>query len=412
MLGSKFARLASQSAAQTLSLRAGVVGVNFVVMLGLAALLGFDTFGQLAAIWGAALVAGTVVSLGGPLVLLRLLTDGQGMRARDILKIALLFPAFLAVVIFGVAENLWPAWPWAAILSAGVLVNTLGCLASVMRALGSVQASMALRDAGPQLSLGLAAVVAGGAGAGVILLTSAAMMLLLACTGGYLVCRQVGISHILSSAPRPYLSVSLWGTSVVGMVVAQIDLVLGGAVISAEQLGLYAVLRRVANLVALPVTVATWISAPSVSAAHAGGNTAGLARASATGSQIALVPGLALFLIGLAALPLIPAGFALVYAVLLLGALGQVVLASGFTVATLCDLPRFAMGARVLMVAGYLLWFRWWGAELTVTANALGYVGAMTLGGAALWWGIRRRLGVDTSAAVLLRAKGGQWKIS
>jgi len=412
MLGSKFARLARQSAAQTLGLRAGIVGVNFAVMLGLAALLGFDTFGRLAALWGAALVAGTIVSLGGPLILLRMLTDGQGMRASDILKIAVFYPALLAFLIYGMAANLWPAWPWAAILSVGVLANALGCLASVMRALGSVQASMALRDAGPQLALGLSGVIMGAAGTEVILISTAAAMGVLALCGVLWVCRHAEASAMLSSAARPFWSVSLWGTSVMGMVVAQIDLVLGGAVISAEQLGVYAVLRRVANLVALPVTVATWASGPSVSAAHAAGNVAGLTRASARGSQIAFVPGLALFVVGVASLPLLPEGLAVVFAVLLLGALGQVILAASFTVATLCGLPHFAMGARVLMVACYLLWFQWWGAELTATTNALGYIGALTLGGIALWWGIRRKLGVDTSAAVMLRAEGRQWKTS
>jgi hypothetical protein len=92
--------------------------------------------------------------------------------------------------------------------------------------------------------------------------------------------------------------------------------------------------------------------------------------------------------------------------------LGQVVFTSSFTVATLCEMPALAMLARLLMVVLYLLWFQWWSAELTVVLNALGYVGALTLGGAVLWWAIRRQLGVDTSAAVLLRAKGGQWKTS
>lgn len=412
MLKSKFARLAHRSAAKTMVLRAAVVGINFAVMLGLAAILGFETFGRLAALWATALVAGTVVSLGGPLILLAALTDGQGLRVGDIVKIAVFFPALLALFMYGIAVALWPAWPWAAILSVGVLANALGCLASVMRALGSAQASMALRDAGPQLALGFAGVIMGDAGAEAILISTAATMGVLALGGVIWVCRHAGARGMISPVARRYISVSLWGTSVMGMVVAQIDLVLGGAVISAEQLGVYAVLRRVANLVALPVTVATWVSGPSVSAAHGAGDMAGLARASARGSQIALVPGLVLFVVGIAGLPLLPEGQAMVFALLLLGALGQIVLAASFTVATLCGLPHFAMSARVLMVACYLLWFQWWGAELTTTTNALGYIGALTLGGIALWWGIRRKLEIDTSAAAVLHAKGGQWKTS
>jgi len=420
MLGKRLLELAKQNTGQTLVLRAGVVGVNFAVMLGLAWLLGFETFGRLAALWGAALVVGTVLSLGGPVILLRMLTDGQGLRVRDICKVSVIYPGLLALTIGLVASSLFPGGPWIAVLGAGFFANALGCLASVMRALGSVQASMVVRDAGPQVALGIAGVLAQGDGADAVLMASAVLMAVIGAAGVLWISRHNRRSAILSTAVRPHRSMSLWAASVLGMVVAQIDLVLGSWVIPAEQLGVYAVLRRLANLVALPVTVATWVSAPAVSAAYGAGDMERLARASARGSRIAMLPGIALFAIGMMVLPVLPfvlpqeagGGSSIVLAILLLGAIGQVVFTSSFTVATLCDMPVLATAARLLMVVLYLLWFRWWGAELTVILNALGYVGALTLGGAVLWWAIKRQLGIDTSAAVLLRGKGGQWKPS
>ncbi|MFO8126192.1 lipopolysaccharide biosynthesis protein [Yoonia sp.] len=419
MLGAKLASLAKQGTAQALGLRVAIVGLNFAVMLGLAALLGFETFGRLAAVWGAALVAGTVVSLGGPVILLRMLTDGQGMRAVDICKIAVLFPCLLALLVWTIGMGIWPDMPWAAILIAGFVTNVLVCLATVMRALGSVQASMALRDAGPQVALGVAGVAGQGAQAEVILLGSAGTMCALSVAGFIWIYRR-RCQLLLSTGGRPYFSMSLWAASVLGMAVAQMDLIVGGAVMSAEQLGVYAVLRRIANLVALPVTVATWVSSPDISAAHGAGDRIALARASAYGSQIAMLPGLALFGFGVLLVPLLPyvlpqqagGGSALVFSILLLGALGQVALASSFTVVTLCGLPGLALAARLLMVLLYLLWSQWWGTELSATSNALGYAGALTLGGIALWWAAKRRLDIDTSARVLLRAKGGQWRTS
>ena len=102
------AGLTKQRTVQALGLRGAVVGLNFVLMLGLAALLGFEVFGRLAAYWGGALVAGTVVSLGGPLILLRVLTDGRGMRAVDVYKIAFLYPGLLAIFIYVIAIVLLP----------------------------------------------------------------------------------------------------------------------------------------------------------------------------------------------------------------------------------------------------------------------------------------------------------------
>ena len=420
MFASKFARLAKQGAAGSIGLRVGVVGVNFGVMVILAALLGLEIFGQLAALWGAALVAGTLVSLGGPLILLRMLTDGQGLCTGDILRIAVIYPAAIAVVFWIGAVLVWPDLPWLAILSAGFCINLLGCLGSVMRALGSLYASMALRDAGPQVALGLAAVIAPAAGVEVILLLCALVTAGLALAGAVWAVRHIRNTAVLAQHERPFLSFSLWATSVTGMAIAQIDLIVGGAVISGEALGVYALLRRVANLVALPVSVATWVSGPAVSAAKGANDMAALARASAGGSRIAILPGLALFAAALLALPFLPillpdAGGAMsgvIFAILLLGALGQVVFASSFTVATLCGLPHFALAARLVMGALYLGWFGWWGADLTALTNALGYVGAVSLGGFALWWAVRRNLGVDTSATVLLAGKGVRWRTS
>ena len=395
-----------------MGLRGVIVGANFAVMLGLAALLGFAAFGQLAALWGGALVASTLVSLGGPVILLRMLTDGQGLRAVDICKLAVIYPAVLAFVAWCLADLLWPELPWLAIVSVGFCVNLLGCLSSVMRALGSVHLSMALRDAGPQMALGVATVLVPGAQVASVLMVCAAAMAVLALGGVFWARPRISTMPILSDSDRSYLSLSLWATSVTGMLVAQMDLILGGAVISAEVLGVYALLRRIANLVALPVSVATWISGPAVSAAKGAGDMAALSRASAAGSRIAIVPGAVLFGVGLLALPVLPQTTGVIFLVLLIGALGQVVLASGFTVATLCGLPRFALAARLIMAGFYMAWFAWWGAELTALTNALGYVAALSLGGIALWWVIRQKLGIDTSATVLWRLKGAQWRHS
>lgn len=420
MLLKKLINLGRRSAVGTLGLRGGIVGVNFAVMLGLAAALGLDTFGTLAFLWGAALVAGTLLSLGGPLILLRALTDGTGLPLRDVVAFSLVYPAVLGLPAFWVLTLLWPGLPWAAILGLGVMANLLGCATSVMRALGSVQWSMALRDAGPQIALALGALVAGD-GQVVSILTTCALTLGGLCLLIALWClRHRGIGGLMSRQGRPGLSLSLYATSVLGMVITQIDLIIGGAVLPPEALGLYALLRRVANLVALPVSVATWVSAAPISAAHGSNDRRGLAKASAAGSQIAFLPGTALFVLGLSALPVVTLSApqilateaTVAFALLLLGALGQVIFASGYTVATLCGLARFSVHARLLVVLIYVLVVQFIGDALSITTNALAYVVAMTAGGAYLWHIVRKRSGIDTSAWVLWQKRAGQWKLS
>ncbi|MDP5362767.1 MAG: hypothetical protein NWP79_11590 [Paracoccaceae bacterium] len=420
MIFAKLTNLAKRGALGTLGLRAGIVGINFVVMLGLAAFLGLETFGALAFLWGLALVAGTLLSLGGPLILLRALTDGGGLRGRDVIALSLIYPAILGLTAFGLLSTLWAELPWAVVLGVGFAVNLLGCLASVMRALGSVQWSMALRDAGPQMALGVGALVAGNGTAGSILIASAFVMGAGSLIVIFWCLRHERAGRLQAKQARPVWSASLYGTSVLGMVIAQIDLIIGGAVLPPEALGLYALLRRIANLVALPVSVATWVSAPPISAAHGANDRRGLAEASAAGSQIAFLPGTALFMIGLAALPIVtltsPDAFAaeasFAFGILLIGALGQVVFASGYTVATLCGLARYAALARFLGILIYLLAVPFFGAHLSITMNALAYVVAMTAGGVFLWGTLRKRHGIDTSAMVLWCRKSGRWKLS
>jgi O-antigen/teichoic acid export membrane protein len=385
--------------------RAAIVGVNFGVMMLLAATLGFDAFGKLAVFWGIALVIAPVVSFGGPLLLLRALTDGGGVSARGILLHIVTLPAAMALAGMIIFAVIWPALPWELILLNAFCINVLTCIASVMRALGSVNISMALRDCGPQVSLGLAVLIAGP-----VLLAAAFWMACFAVAAGAWVLRHSHRRNIINQChPTPRVSPSLWGTSVLGVGLSQVDIIVGGALLSPTQIGLYVVLRRVANLVALPVSVATWVSANAVSETHARGDLHGLQAASLMGSRVALVPGLLLFLLGLSALPFLASDACGIFTLLLSGAALQVVFASGFTVATLGGMAQFAALSRGVSIGIYLAF------AVLVTgpvSNAVAYVGAVSLGSAALWAAIWHRTTVDTSAFALRKVAEGVWKTS
>lgn len=413
MIFTKLTALIEKSAGRTLTLRGAIVAVNFVVMMGLAAGLGLDVFGRLVFSWGAALVAGTVLSFGGPLILLRGLTDGRGMRRWDVTIVILVLPAALAVLAFGLLTAHWSPLPWFAILATGFAINALTCIASVMRALGSVQLSMALRDMGPSVALGIGAVAVRTGPVDLILIVTAALIAII-CLAAIIWCCIFGPqTDIFSDQKRQICDLSLWGTSVLGMVVTQMDLIVGGAVLTGDALGAYAVLRRVANLVALPVTVATWVSAAPISAAHGRGNMQALQRASAAGSQVALLPGMMLFLVGLAALPIVMMfvpDAAATFMVLLIGALIQVIFASGYTVATLCGHAYFAAVSRLMALVFYMFCAHLIGAQLSPISNALAFTVAMSGSSLLLWALLKRKTGIETSAFALWRSGVLLWK--
>lgn len=408
-------RKLNYKASGAMALRAAIVGANFAVMIGLAALLGAARFGALIYLWSITLVCATVLSMGGPMVLLRGLTNGQGMPACTVGLYAVCYPLLLAVFAWPALTAIVPAIDWLAVLSAALAINLSACVASILRARGSVMLSMALRDAGPFGALGIGALATGGLGSA--LLVAAAVLGLVALIGLFW---ARSMKCLAASGHATQGAMSLWGASVVGVAIAQMDLIVGGAFLSAEALGVYALLRRIANVVALPVSVATWLSAPAVSAAFGAQDKVALQSASAQGSRIAWTPAVVLAGVGLAfvfgalVLPVavLPTQMVLVFVILLCGALAQAFWASGYTVATLTDAPGLSFVARLIVLTGYLALAFCQGADLSPLGNAVAYVVAMSAGSFWLCAALRRRFDVDTSAAVLWRGGGLSWKTS
>ncbi|MEL6837846.1 MAG: hypothetical protein AAFP85_01055 [Pseudomonadota bacterium] len=414
-------KAAATNAWGTIALRGSIVAVNFAVMIGLAAFLGLQAFGALAVVWGLAMIAGTALSGGAPLLLLQQLTDGQGMSTRGLFFQLFALPAGLAILAFGLLQTVFPAGDVLAVLAGGLAINLATCLASIMRALGSVWASMVLRDAMPQVALGLAGVTTLGAPAATVLIHAVlGLGLICAFTVPWCIRHRRWGEMTSINGRAGGVAWSLWATSLSGMVLAQIDVVVGGSILSAEQIGLYAVLKRVANLVALPVSVATWVSAKPVSSAFGGGDTYRLQTESARGSQIAFIPGFVLLVAALAAIPFLDNLIAqnvesdgrFAFLAFALGAFLQIFFASSFTVATLCGQAMGAAMSRVVSIAIYLFIIFTVGSGMSIFAHACAYVAANTIGILLLWRHLRNRLGIDTSAAVAWRKTGALWKPS
>jgi O-antigen/teichoic acid export membrane protein len=394
-----------------MAVRAGLVVGNVAVLFALALWLGLDGFGGLIVLWGLALVAATCLGFGGPLILLARLGDGAGMHPRAVIGLCIGWPV-LAACGAGLALRLvWPELPWLAVLAVAVMVNLASCLASILRALGSVHLSMSLRDGAPMVALGAAG----------LLLAEPAAILWATATGLGVICLgAVGLvlwhpqrpSVISGDRPGAGLAADLWATAVLGMGLAQVDIILGGQFLTPEQIGVYALLRRLANLVALPLSVATWVSAGPISAAYAARDTAALQSASDTGARIALLPGLGLAMLSLLALPVfaiwVPDLPVPVLLVLLGGTLVQLACAQGMSVATLTGQGHLAAGARLAGVLGYL------GAVMVFTlldplGNALAYALATSLCAGLLWLWVWRSMGIDTLARPMRRRA---WRMS
>ncbi len=411
MTASIIRNLVHGSAAPAMLVRVGIVGLNFGVMVGLAAWLGLDMLGQLIVIWGLAMVGSSVVSCGAPLMLLRALSDGGRITGFAMLLYVLIGPALVGLIGLAILSALLPALPWMAIIAAALSIHLAACLASIMRALGSLHYSMILRDAAPQMALGCAAVLV-VSGSAAILVQSAVLLFVMCLVATIWCWRQEGRRALLRKGATEAPPLSLWGTSVLGTALAQVDIVIGGAFLSDAQIGLYGLLRRLTNLVVMPVSVATWVASVPVAKAHGAGDRTALKRASRQASKVALIPGFALLGAGFVTLAILQipglriweATGDILCLILLGGAALQLLFAATFTVATLCKLAHFAASARLCSLAVYLVGVAMI-PVLTPVLNASIYVGALTCGSLLLWAVIQNRLGVDTSARALLRGR-------
>lgn len=405
---------------------------NFLSMLAIAYCLGIDEYGRFVFIWTMGIVASSVISFGLPVYLLREMSitsasDGRGVSVSFALKMGVALPAVFVGIIWGLGslglhfdvlqcigvtrENL----PLVLILAFFLNLNTN--FSSATYALGFMNASMFQRDALPQVFASLAAVIAvvmGQAQSTFVLLLISIMM------GLWLIAIAIAIlvanrSKAIFGAPRGGggYTVSFWGGAVLGMVWAQIDVLVGSVFMTPAQLGAYNILRRVANLAALPVTISTWATVGDFSRAFAAGDRAKIEETNRRALTLSVYPGAALLLICvplyavLAHIYTLPRGESLFTAYLILLAQSAVLLAfaPGMTVAQSSGNERAVVWARLVGLGVFLavVSVDWPIGSDVKTAISL-VSGTLAMSG-FVWIILNGRLAVDTSMCVL--RKGG-----
>ena len=372
-----------------IALRLALTALQAAAMVGLAAVFGVARFSEIAVLWGATALAGAAMSGGGAVILLRHLCDGRGLRGQALLKVLLLWP-------LGLCGLLLPALLWveASVLlpamAAGFAFNLLQNAASILRATGSLGLSMAVRDGVPVLA------IVGAAFAGEMAMAFAAAM-----GAAGLLALRIGVPGL---ARRGLLSpaggeaapdAAQWANGFAGMAVAQIDILLASLLLPPSAAGLYALLRRLANLATLPASAAVWVIASDVATAGRLGDAEMLAQSRRRFQRVTVRPTVALACailpVGLAVALALPAeetlsvtGLSLLCLLLLAGV--QNLTARDIAVATLTGVARRAVLGRLVIVATVALAAPFATAVLGFSGMALaallgGVSGAVFFGG-------------------------------
>lgn len=402
--------------------RGATVGMNFLSMMIIAYLMGVSEYGRFVIVWASAQIVAVFLSQGLPVYLLREFAVRQklgdngvtpGFLLRRGLVLPVLFCLLLSACAWG-AARVWPGLPLdllPAILALAFLLNLNTLLCSALHALDWQSLSMFVRDALPQTLTLVAAGTLAMAGRiesmPVVLLSLALLAVWIGLTIAFLAVKGRVLALLGTGAQPPGRLGHFWLSSALGAALAQIDIVIGGLFLSAEELGAYNILRRVANLAALPVTIATWATVGEFSRAFATRDRAAIEAANRKALLLAVPPGLALVALCVPLYPVLAliyelSGIEMIFAtylVLLAQSAVVVFFGAGLTILTTSGLESAAWQGRIIAIVVYL----------AVLAGSLAMVGVSPIVNAAaillgmiafsgfVWWRVRNAFDFDSS---------------
>jgi O-antigen/teichoic acid export membrane protein len=196
-----------------------------------------------------------------------------------------------------------------------------------------------------------------------------------------------------------------WGTVLLNTASTQIDILIAGSVVGPVATGVYTIIKRITNILALPMSIAVWMLAPRISRASATDDRAALAAAARSGIRLAFFPALALTFAVAATAPWWFAWFEIslvresiaVLCILLFANLLSVAFGPSMMFATQTGMPQVAVRALTVAVLVAGGWMTIGGGIGGVIAIAFGQVLMYLLINTPIRRAVLRRFGLEYS---------------
>lgn len=298
--------------------RGGIVGMNFLSLLLVAALMKPEEFGAFVFLWAAAQMLSAVAALGSVNYLMREGSARQGdpdcgVTRAEAFLIALGYPSLTLVLIaataFGVSTlmegiPIVDAMDFSDVLAICIAAGTMIALshsATPLRLDEKQTFSMIVRDAGPSTLMVLAFLISyasdDNAPRTVLVYFSGLAAVSAFSLFFYIRIAKVPLwrdgSGAILRRRGPELRV-FWGNDITGMALAQFDILIGAAFVSNAELGYYQILKRLANLIGLPLVVTNWSATVALGKLYASKNIERMHKICADSSFWSFLPGIAL----------------------------------------------------------------------------------------------------------------------
>ena len=407
--------------------RVGAILSQSLMFFVLAAVFGTSKFGQFSFMFSAAQITSVIVSAGAGETLLRVLPEREakysGAGNLSIIAISFARTAILTALcmcLLYLSEWIFDDKTISAfkqeaqlILVVGFLMASIDTAVTVVRVLKSPTLSMMIRDSIPYLVFLVAIVVCSVAG------FHSANILFFAFGVSSLISLIVALMIVAKSSNqwtfRSSVKVSagsdykiFWGLTTVGSAFSQLDMMVARYFFGDSTLGVYALIRRVANLVSLPQVIANWALSVGIAFDYASGNRDALEQHAIRGLVIAVPMALVIGLVLSLSSPIwmglfhIDITFTIFSALLVLifGQLFNVMSGANLLFACQCGEGAYVLKSRIVaFLTGTIM--MWLGAHfLSIFGLAIGVAFSIVLLNVLVTYHVRKTLGIWTAVPI------------
>jgi O-antigen/teichoic acid export membrane protein len=339
-----------------IGLRGGISFSQLIIVLVAGTLLDKADFGRFAIIYAGARLLASIAGFGAPSYLLK---DVPFRQAQDrpwhsiksasawFLALPLALCAATGAVLEGFSSLNLPFYPLnpgegAMLAATGFFWSIALLFGAWVRATRSSMEAMFVSDLAPPLALlcGLLGLwLLGVKSVATIFLACCALLLLgqIALLSIHAVRRWIPVGGANAEPIALKDLTAYWGAVILQTASTQIDVIIAGAVVGPVATGIYALIKRITNIIAIPQSIVVWILAPRVSRATAVGDSSGLQAAARYGTKMAFLPAIAITAAIAVSAPLWFAHFDIAWNGVNIAVLAMLLFANLFSVA--CGLP-------------------------------------------------------------------------
>lgn len=269
-------------------IRGSVVVLAFLAAMAVSNLAGVKAFGQFSSFWSMMIFGATLISLGTPKLLLKVIPVRKVDNVFDIpLRSAILHLVALPLLINGIYIGALLAayhfWGWFepiktlpngffALFIATFAVHFVNLLATLVRVTIGPGSTMFLRDGLHHFCIVILTLILTAVGT-----LTVPILISVFCGAIFTICgltfiyviRTTNLSFSRTAPTLNFQSSAYWGNSIMGGLITNIDVIAASAFFAPEQIGLYVVIKRVANFVSFPQVISNDKSSVGIAQSYA-----------------------------------------------------------------------------------------------------------------------------------------------